>query len=202
MFVFKSETNKDNFNKPSKIWADEMPKCVSLSLSRIGAWILRKSGLLRSHSRLESGFFENNYLKRYLKIFTNLILKAEVVQLLLQIVRVLVLALLQKHGQFVVANHVVVVSIVARVINRIGLIALGHLGAECLAIDANDSEIFFVIFSKKSKKFSNLVLASKMRSFRSSSFFCRLAMAAASFFSRGKSSLYMAPFCVVTKSPF
>ena len=157
--------------------------------------------MLRSHSRLESGFFENNYLKRYLKIFTNLILKAEVVQLLLQIVRVLVLALLQKHGQFVVANHVVVVSIVARVINRIGLIALGHLGAECLAIDADDSEIFSK-FLKKFKNFSNLVLASKMRSFRSSSFFCRLAMAAASFFSRGKSSLYMAPFCVVTKSPF
>ena len=78
-----------------------------------------------------------------------MILKAEVVQLLLQIVRVLVLALLQQHGQFVVANHVVVVSIVARMINRIGLIALGHLGAECLAIDANDSENFSSFFKKK-----------------------------------------------------
>lgn len=69
-----------------------------------------------------------------------MILKAEIVQLLLQIARILVLALLQQHRQFIIANHVIIIRIVARLINRIGLIALGDLGAECLAINSDDSE--------------------------------------------------------------
>ena len=97
--------------------------------------------MLRSHSRLESGFFNkivNNLLSIRRK--TYLILKAEIVQLLLQIARILVLTLLQQHRQFIIANHVIIIRIVARLINRIGLIALGDLGAECLAINSDDSE--------------------------------------------------------------